>query len=242
MNSRQKIPILMYHSIDHVSKSSVMRSLHVRPQSFRLQMFILKLLGYQGLSMRNLHPYLTGEKTGKVVGITFDDGYKNNLVNAGPILKKLNFSSTCYIVSGEIGNTNIWDKDKGIDQKKLMTKQEIFSWINDFDQDIGAHSVSHPDFNELNSQELEQEILGSKTSLEDSFNRDIDDFCYPFGKYHQLALETVKSAGFKTATTMKRGLNNEIYKPLELERIPITFHTLPHLFIAKILTNYENKR
>jgi peptidoglycan/xylan/chitin deacetylase (PgdA/CDA1 family) len=29
--------------------------------------------------MTELQPYLTGKKQGKVVGITFDDGYKNNL-------------------------------------------------------------------------------------------------------------------------------------------------------------------
>jgi peptidoglycan/xylan/chitin deacetylase (PgdA/CDA1 family) len=49
---------------------------------------LLKKLGYKGLNMTELQPYLTGKKQGKVVGITFDDGYKNNLIHALPILKK----------------------------------------------------------------------------------------------------------------------------------------------------------
>ena len=69
------IPILMYHSIEAMPKSTVMRSLHVSPKRFEIQMWLLNMLGYKGLSMRELAPYLEGQKTGKVVGITFDDGY-----------------------------------------------------------------------------------------------------------------------------------------------------------------------
>ena len=61
-----------------------MRGLIVSPQSFASQMAWLKRLGYQGLSMPHLVPYLRGEKTGKVVGISFDDGYANNLDYALP--------------------------------------------------------------------------------------------------------------------------------------------------------------
>ena len=82
------VPILMYHSIENVSKETVMRGMHVPPKRFKFQMWLLKLLGYKGLSMRDLKPYLSGKKTGKVIGITFDDGYRNNLENAAPILNK----------------------------------------------------------------------------------------------------------------------------------------------------------
>ena len=77
---------------------------------------LLKLMGYQGLSMSQLQPYLRGEKSGKVVGITFDDGYLNNLTNALPVLQKHGFSSTCYAVSGLLGQTNLWDAKIGIAQ------------------------------------------------------------------------------------------------------------------------------
>ncbi len=86
------IPILMYHSIESMPRTTIMRSLHVSPRRFKFQMWMLKFLGYQGLSLKNLKPYLDGDKQGKVVGITFDDGYQNNLINAAPILLKYNFS------------------------------------------------------------------------------------------------------------------------------------------------------
>jgi peptidoglycan/xylan/chitin deacetylase (PgdA/CDA1 family) len=89
----------MYHQIDAPPpRGTPLRGLVVSPQSFRRQMQLLKWMGYTGLSMRNLEPYLCGDLQGKVVGITFDDGYQNNLHHALPTLKKLGFSATCYAV------------------------------------------------------------------------------------------------------------------------------------------------
>ena len=78
----------MYHSIELMPKSTIMRNLHVPPKRFAFQMWLLKILGYKALSLRKLKPYLDGDKKGKVVGLTFDDGYQNNLINAAPILLK----------------------------------------------------------------------------------------------------------------------------------------------------------
>ena len=75
-------------------------------------MAMLRWLGFQGLSMRDLEPYLDGRQQGKVVGITFDDGYLNNLQHALPILRKHGHTATCYAVSHLIGQTNRWDEDR----------------------------------------------------------------------------------------------------------------------------------
>ena len=112
--NRRPIPILVYHQIDEAPpRGSPFRSLYVAPDAFARQMSFLKLFGYTGLSISDLLPYLNGEKEGKVVGITFDDGFQNNVANALPVLMKQGFSSTCYVVSGLLGQTNVWDKQIG---------------------------------------------------------------------------------------------------------------------------------
>jgi peptidoglycan/xylan/chitin deacetylase (PgdA/CDA1 family) len=235
------IPILMYHSIEKMPKSTEMRSLHVPPKRFGIQMWILYFLGYKGLSIRELTPYIVGEKTGKVFGITFDDGYQNNLINAAPILKKYNFSATCYLVSQRIGNTNIWDYDKGITQSPLMTESEVLEWL-DLGFDIGAHTQTHPLLEELSNRKSKEEIFKCKTDLEQMFQVTVKDFCYPFGRFNEPIIKMVKAAGYRTATTMTRGRVKRQSNELILPRIPITHHTLPHLFLAKFFTNYEDKR
>ena len=236
-----KIPILMYHSIELMPKSTVMRSLHVPPARFNIQMWMLKKLGYKGLSIRELKPYLSGKKTGKVVGITFDDGYQNNLINAVPILNKFQFSATCYIVSSQIGNSNIWDSSKGITQRPLMTKKEIQTWL-DLGMDIGAHSLTHPDLVTLSIDDLKIEIQDCKNELEKTFNISIEDFCYPYGSFNDTTISLVKDTGYHTATTMLRGIASLKTDKLKLPRVPINHHTLPHLFLAKILSKYEERR
>jgi hypothetical protein len=55
------IPILMYHQIEQAPpKGAAFRSLYVSPKAFARQMALLSLLGYRGLSMSGLMPYLRG--------------------------------------------------------------------------------------------------------------------------------------------------------------------------------------
>ena len=88
-SNQSPIPILTYHQIDIAPpKGAPFRSLYVSPAAFSRHMGLLKILGYQGLSLSALQPYLSGDRTGKVVGITLDDGYLNNLTHALPVLER----------------------------------------------------------------------------------------------------------------------------------------------------------
>ena len=115
-----QIPILMYHSIATPARHTPYKCLHLPYKRFAWQMACLKRLGYTGLSMAELYPYLVGKKTGKVVGITFDDGYHNNLAVL-PILQRYRFTATNFIVSDYIGDYNRWDIPKNIPKNRLMS-------------------------------------------------------------------------------------------------------------------------
>ncbi len=238
--NKNPVPILMYHSIESMPKGTVMRSLHVPPKRFALQMKLLKIFGYRGLNMSDLQPYLEGKKTGKVVGLTFDDGYKNNVTNALPILKKYGFSATCYIVSQNIGGVNHWDINKGIPENPMMHKEEIQSWI-DAGMEIGSHTQNHVFLTKINKSEAVNEISHSKSDLEKKFSVNINHFCYPYGGLNNDIVSAVKNAGYQTATTVNRGKVRMGDNLFTLRRIPITHHTLPHLFLLKVLGNYEDK-
>lgn len=237
---QKPIPILMYHSIANMPKGTKMRSLHVPLKLFRLQMQLLKLLGYQCLSINKLQPYLTGEKTGKVIGITFDDGFRNNL-QVLPILKQLKFSATCYLISQKIGGINDWDIDKGIDKNPLMDEQEVKQWLNS-GMEIGAHTQNHMRLTECGVKLAYQEIQQSRLDLEMRFNCPVTHFCYPYGSHNNDIRSMVEKAGYQTATTVKRGRAKSGDDLLTLARVPITHRTFPHLLLMKILSRYEEKR
>ncbi|RYG06058.1 MAG: polysaccharide deacetylase family protein, partial [Burkholderiales bacterium] len=181
--NRRPIPILVYHQIAPApAKGAPFRSLYVSPASFARQMAMLKLLGYTGLSMTALMPYLRGEKTGKVVGITFDDGYLNNLTNALPALQQRGFSSTCYAVSALLGKTNQWDEEVGIAQTPLMDAAQIQAWV-DGGQEIGSHTAHHVDLRALADDAGRADMLEGQQVLADITGNTIGHFCYPYGHY-----------------------------------------------------------
>lgn len=235
------IPILMYHQIDAVpAKGTPLRGLIVAPSSFTWQMRMLRLLGYRGLSMRDLEPYLSGDKSGKVVGITFDDGFQNNLTNALPVLQRNGFTATCYGVSRLIGGTNRWDLGK-VAEKPLMTLSEWRQW-HDAGMDVGSHTCDHARLGDLSSEAAREQITQSKSELEQAIGCEVRHFCYPYGSYQPENVEMVKEAGYATATTTRRGRVHAGAASFSLPRIMVARATNPFLFLLKIATSYENKQ
>lgn len=235
------IPILVYHQISEAPpKGAPFRGLYVSPGAFRRQMGLLKLLGYQGLSMSGLLPYLQGRQSGKVVGITFDDGYLNNLTHALPVLQANGFSSTCYAVSGLLGKTNEWDRDIGIAQVPLMNAAELRQWA-DGGQEVGSHTQNHVRLLQSDAATALAEMTQDKAALEGLLQRPVNHFCYPYGEYAPEHVQMARQAGFETVTTTRRGRSAVAGPLMELPRVPVVRATsLPVLWL-KVATGYEDR-
>lgn len=234
------IPILMYHNIAKAPRGKRLSSLYTHPRLFFRQMFLLKTLGYKGLSLRELEPYLKGEKSGKVFGISFYDGYLDNYENALPVLKRFGFTSTCYLVSGFIGKTNEWTRNQRIEECKLMNEFQVQSWLKE-GQSIGSHSHSHAHLCKVSSEIAKKEIFNSKTELESFFNLPILDFCFPYGEYSESTVEYLKEAGYRTALTTERGRALPTHSLLKLPRVHMTKRTHAVLLLLKLFTSYEER-
>lgn len=235
------IPILMYHQIDAPPpKGTPLRGLIVAPSSFAWQMRMLRLLGYRGLSMRDLEPYLSGEKAGNVVGVTFDDGFQNNLTHALPVLKRHGFTATCYGVSGLIGGTNRWDEGK-VAEKPLMTLADWRAWHGS-GMDIGSHTRVHAKLTELPPDAARDQIAQSKQELEQAIGCEVRHFCYPYGCFGPEHAQMACEAGYVSATTTRRGRAQLGTAAYTLPRIMVARATNPLQFLLKITTTYEDRR
>jgi peptidoglycan/xylan/chitin deacetylase (PgdA/CDA1 family) len=242
MLNRAPVPILVYHQIVRPPpKGSPFRSLYVSPRAFNRQMWLLKAFGYIGLSMSELLPYLQGEKRGKVVGITFDDGYENVLTNAMPILQRYGFSSTCYAVSGMLGKTNIWDAHLGIPQVPLMDSDGLRKWTEG-GQEVGSHTFGHLNLLSADDETCREEIAKGKSTLEAAMGTAAAHFCYPYGRYARPHATITADVGFQTATTTRRGRCIVTDSLFELPRVSIDHSTNIFQFWLKIATSYEDLR
>jgi peptidoglycan/xylan/chitin deacetylase (PgdA/CDA1 family) len=73
---------------------------------------------------------------------------------------------------------------------------------------LGAHSVSHYPLRRLSDDQLEYEVAESRRIIQSRTGRAVDHFCYPFGSPAAAGpreFAVVKAAGFRTATTTRRG-------------------------------------
>jgi len=231
----------MYHNIGVPPEGAKLRNLYVRKSAFARQMWMLRMLGYQGLSMSAAMPYLRGEKQGRVAVITFDDGYVDTLEDALPILQKNNFSATCYFISQRTGQYNEWDATQLNVRKTLMSDAQVRTW-HAAGMEVGAHSRTHPRLTSCTDNELNNEIAGSKVDLEKLIGQAVTQFCYPYGDLDERVVSTTREAGYDAATTVQRGRARAGDDPMLFRRVLVSGSTFPHLFLLKLLGNYEDKR
>ncbi|MHB8473856.1 MAG: polysaccharide deacetylase family protein [Gammaproteobacteria bacterium] len=234
------IPILMYHNIAYAPQGvkAKQRGLFVPPCRFDRQMTLLRLFGYQGLSMAAAMPYLRGERQGRIVVITFDDGYRDTLEHALPVLQRHSFSATCYVVSDAIGGYNHWDSDAGIcTRKALMDVADLRMW-QAAGMELGAHSRQHRKLPECSDRELVNEITGSRQKLEDIFGGGVTQFCYPYGAAGSREITAARSAGFTAAVTTSRGRARPGMCLHSLPRVTVSGKHGPHKLPLQVLTPY----
>lgn len=236
------IPILSYHqTAKPPRRGTPVRTLVLPPWRFAVQLRTLRMLGWQGLSMRELEPYLRGEKTGKVFGITLDDGYLNNFEHALPVLRELGFTATAYCVSSQVGGSNAWDHGQGAPSVPLMDVAHMRAWMA-AGMEIGAHTRSHVYLRRVEPSKAWEEITGCKADLEAQIGSEVRSFCYPYGDHDASHAEMARQAGYATATTI---ISSRAQVGDDLMRLPrISVHLYDRLpwFLAQVTTGFEDWR
>ncbi|MFC6841930.1 polysaccharide deacetylase family protein [Xanthomonas theicola] len=237
-----RIPIFMYHNIAPAPRQlQVYRSLYVAPARFARQMRLLRRLGYRGVSMSDAMPYLRGERQGRIAVVTLDDGYADNLHAALPVLQRLGFTATVYVVSGCIGRHNAWDAQKLGIEKPLMTLAELRQWRAG-GMEIGAHTRSHPRLTSCSDTALDEETGGCKRELEDLLGEPVTQFCYPYGDMDERVAAATRGAGYVAATSTRRGRAVVGSDPWRYPRIHVARHHVLPQFALRALTGYEDRR
>jgi len=174
------------------------------------------------------------------VGLTFDDGYRNNVEYALPVLKKQGFTATCYGVSSMMGATNSWDAGL-VAEKPLMALSDWHTW-RDAGMDVGSHTRTHAKLTELTPNEARMQIADSKRELEQALGCEVQHFCYPYGWFSPEHRDMVQQAGYRTATTTVRGRVHADADPFAMNRIMVARATHLLQFAAKVMTRYEDRR
>lgn len=225
-------PVLMYHRVTDIKKSPDKRyidhkggkldldTMKVSLDNFEKQMNYLKKNNYQTTN------FYDNSKNGKRVIITFDDGYKDNYLNAYPILKNNNQTATIYVTVDKVINNEFMqiDQNDKVEDNMLMSVEDII-YLSKNGIEIGSHTLSHPYLDQLSYKEQEREVVESKEKLEKILSKNIVSFAYPSGMYNKDTLEIVRN-NYNYAVVTARGsdlsLTNKSKYEIEREAISST--------------------
>lgn len=220
------ITALMYHQVGTFGRVDSHRAVYCDAGAFRRQMTFLRAARYNVLSLDEVYSCVAEGRPipPRAVHLTFDDGYANFADIALPAMQRYGFPSSVYMVSSLIGQEASWLPDSDLPSAPLMSA-EALRRVDVMGARVGSHAGGHKRLSTLDAADLEDEVAGSRDTLEQVLGRKVLDFCYPYGDVNRAAVEAVRAAGYRLAFTCERNRIRAGSNPLLLPRHAVSYGT-----------------
>lgn len=223
--------ILAYHRVN----PEVRDGLSIAPQTLGEHMRTLESRGWRNVVLEEVIGVAAKDLPKDAFAMTFDDGYRDNIVHAAPVLKEHGMRATVYLVSSMIDSEEPFpwlDVSGGFDEMDLhMTTDQLHEGLDSGVFTYGSHTLTHPMLSTLDRESGRREIESSKTDLEQRLGVDVSTFCYPAGDFTDETVELVQQSGYAAAVvTPNRFIPETMHT---LHRVGIYSHITPRLFALK---------
>jgi peptidoglycan/xylan/chitin deacetylase (PgdA/CDA1 family) len=204
-------PILVYHGIhDHPTSSGLFDHIYsIRRRDFEEQIAWLKLEGYRSCLISDI---VRDVPTDKIVVITFDDGDISNLQVALPILQQHSFVAEFFITTNRIGQPGSLNPDQ-------------IKRLSSCGMSVQSHGVTHRYLSDLANDELLEELMQSKASLEKILEKKVVGLSLPGGRGNDRVIAFAKAAGYEYMCTSRFGHDDLQTGSFRLRRITINART-----------------
>jgi glycosyltransferase involved in cell wall biosynthesis/peptidoglycan/xylan/chitin deacetylase (PgdA/CDA1 family) len=236
----RSVPVLMYHAfgeVDRAADGPGGQSRYVLSRrAFARQMRLLTLLRYRVIPFEELTRAIRGEglPPRRAAVITIDDGYRDNLEVAHPILRRRRFPATHFLISRRLGGVNDWDRP-GVLRGRPVLSAEGARELRAGGAQLGAHTRNHPKLPALSDEEIAAEVGGSRHDLEAQPGGEIATFAYPYGQLDERAVAAVAAAGFRGACTTEERPARLDDDPLRVPRLEVRSDESTLRFLRKLL-------
>ena len=185
----KRLRILMYHGIC----SSSGDRLAVRPELFAQQMQFLADENFRVTSLEDACGKLSSDPDlDRSVVLTFDDGRRDFLTNAAPVLREHHFTATLFVVTGSLGGTTQWSS---FDKTNALLNRDELSELRSQGFRLGSHTVTHTDLRTLDEARLAQELTESYSAIAE-LGESFVPFAYPGGTFTRRERDAVERAGY----------------------------------------------
>jgi len=217
--------VLMYHKVNDLWPNPAT----VPTAVFEEQMALLGELAYVPVSLDAVrdHYLQASELPERAVLITFDDGYRDNLENVLPVLRRYGYPAVLFVPIGFLDDARPLPHEEPL--RLLGIRNETVGWDELAELEAGgvrieSHGIGHRPLSELEPAEATREIALSKLRLEERLGREVDAFAFVKGSladYRPEHASLVAQAGYKLAFTSVSGANGPASDRFRLRRYNI---------------------
>ena len=201
------VPILEYH---RVGIAAGLPRLTVAPSQFAAEMTWLHGAGYHAVSLARLLAALDlhAALPSRPVVITFDDGYRDVLWNAAPLLHRLHMHAAAFVITDRVGGT-----DASFLDWQELARLEALGFT------IGSHTVHHLSLTALSSEQAYRELRDSRLDIQRHLRTAVWSIAYPLGRADVRVAALAARAGYLLGLTEQPGVAQRA--PLLLHRFEI---------------------
>jgi peptidoglycan/xylan/chitin deacetylase (PgdA/CDA1 family) len=227
------VPILMYHRIA-ANGPVAMERFRVAPDLFAPQMATLHRAGYRTIGLGDWVSAMARHEPlpGKPVILTFDDGYRDFLTAAMPVLRTHGFSATLFLVAERIGGTADWDARYG-EPASLLLWEEVRA-LQEAGIEFGCHSSVHRPMTGMHLPELAEDTVRARAILEEGLATSVKTLAYPYGAENEFVRRVLEDLGFQAAVSCEPGISRLGDNPLRLPRVQVSGGCKPERLLALI--------
>jgi peptidoglycan/xylan/chitin deacetylase (PgdA/CDA1 family) len=213
----EAVPILMYHAVTSAPKEAT-RDLSVTPEAFAQQMAVVADLGLTPVNATDLAAHWRSGRPLPVrpVLITFDDGYEGVHRHALPVLAKHGFTATVFVSTGWIRGAH----DTGGGPDTMLDWDQVRE-LAAADVEIGGHSHTHPQLDQLDDTTLRHELIHCKEIVTDELGTVPASFAYPYGYSDRRVRQAVRETGYGQALAVGNRLARRRQGPYALHRVTV---------------------
>ncbi|RWO61276.1 trifunctional glycosyltransferase/class I SAM-dependent methyltransferase/polysaccharide deacetylase [Mesorhizobium sp.] len=217
---RQRIPVLMYHSVSDEGPAALARFRLTRA-AFVSQMAWLRANGFHAIRSEQLEETIANRQpfAGRPVLITFDDGFQNFADHAWPTLRANDLTAEVFLVTDLVGASAQWDADSG--QPTQLMDAGTVRRLSAEGAFFGSHLATHRAIDGLSSSDLAAELLRSRMFIERWTGRPTTAFAAPFSVTDRRLGRLAKECGYRIGFGSKHGPADLNCDPIDLPRIEI---------------------
>jgi len=203
--------VLMYHKVNDRPDNPVT----VPTGAFAEQMAQLGDLGYTVVGLDAvLDHYLDNRPLPRrAVLITFDDGYRDNLENALPVLQRHGYPAVLFAPVGFVGERVPLPHDEAAASRGLLDPNLDWGELRALEEAgvrVESHGIAHVPLARLSDEDVRRELTVSKQRLEERLGRPVRAFAFVKGSqadFRPAHVDFLRVAGYDLGFTTVSGAN-----------------------------------